>query len=868
MTATVDTHDPSNGAENIGLRPFITASVAGEILAPVTQNDVTLSLDGVLAIINGITQPGFDASFLANADFGVDVTVRARAPLSDDAWHSVRVQGPDLDYGWGFRTIEATAPRLISVSPALNEDAAPGYPLVQFDIVDDSHGVALRVLEEEADDGELSGSQITAGVDFSGGVGKFVEIDGNPAFIIAVLGPNIAVTSHSGSGTGLNVKLYKRRGIDVTIGGARVIATGAVLDGSGWDASITETSPGRWQVVAQKIGDSIPAGTRVDIDVLAQDANEDVDNASRMRSHFYVGDVRGPRVALVTPTPGTRGLSTATTTQPEFDIVDSVSDVDQATINVYVDGVAAIVAGAAAGDFSTSMVVAIAGGFRVTLIKSTDWPGPHEVHVSVTASDLIGNELPEISWLWHFGDMDETFTADEAGGELVSDDVIRVVAFDFSQSSFARPADREHTGYAHDGKWYEAGAVSPDVEMASWFDEASGVNRSTRESFPISGYLVVAADSWSILDASGRMWMRCSAFGSGSVANWSLAGGVSQALTDGAVAEDLPVFFLAAGVNLIVVDFTSDKGYRSTAGGLAASVLTIDARDSDNAAGAIIDTGTLLTDSATAFARVSGVAFARSWIVVGARDANLEMVGIVDSDTRDAIIEARGALPNSNLNKGVVLPIAAAAGATWARVRMSHRGFDGIEPMIAGFTASGAARVTTADWLAVYAYLQGAMATIASPLPSEDLKDIDQTFDEDGNWIMAAGTTERALLLDVADNGLAAVVLDDLSLADLTLDTVASGELSSVGLGEGFALDRGYLFAAATAVADGKVVRFRHQPASHSATGQITTLASGAPVRALAVLGEGLLGHERFVRAHMTLTALSESYVRAHMSVE
>ncbi len=868
MTAAVTTRDPLPGALNVGTRAFIRASVAGDILLPIAKTDVSVIVAGVNAVLFGVAQPGFDATFTSNAGFGVDVSVRPRAALADNSWQSVRVMAPGIDDGWVFRTVEAGGPRLVFMTPARGEDSQPGYPRVQFDIVDDTGPVLQRTLEEESADGELAGSQLTSeGIDFRGTLGQLVEIAGTPAFIIAVIGPHIVVTTYSGGGSGLNVKLFKRHGLDVTIAGARVIAVGEIVAGSGWNATLTQPNAGQWRVVAQKTAAVFAAGDRIDINVVAQDANTQVDNVATLHSHFFVGDKAGPRVGNVLPAPGSRGLSAATSTQPVVDVVDRQSGVALASINVFVDGVQAVTNGVPSGDWSTTTVAVIAGGRRITLKKTTAWPNPHEVAVVVRASDAIGNAMPEATWLWHFGAMTETFTATVAGGELVNNDVVRVTAFDLSRSAFARPVELRHTGFAWDGYWYDAGTKNVNLARATWATEAASANRAARDEFPVSGHLVVAADSWSLLDAAGRMWARCSALVSGSAADWSMAGGIGQTLADGCVADELPVLFLASGPNVLTVDFVRDRAWRVNAAGRAQSTAFIATRSANQGGGAV-DTEFLLSASTTAFSRIAGIAFGDTWLAMGVREAQLEIIGEIDDDARAAMESVRG--PLAIQGNSVVLPVPGAVGGTWARVRCLHRGAARNEPLVVAYTtAAGDARLLVCDWLAVFGFLQGAIATIASPLPAaEAARDCDQVFDSDARWLVALATVDRVQILEVAGSGLSAVVIDDLTQTELTLNTVVGGQLSAVALGAGFAHARGYMFVATSALADGKAVRFRHQPATASPTGQIVTLASGVPVRSLAVLGEGLLARERFVRASMALLSSENRFVLASMVVE
>lgn len=862
MTASIVSRDPAPASMNVGTRPFVRISLAGEVLSPVSRSDVSIVIGGVDVVVNGEVQAGFDVSISENSVFGVDVAVRAHQPFPSDAWQSVRVMVPGLDEGWSFRTAESIGPRLINVIPAVGVDAQPVFPVVQFDVVDDTGVVPLRVVEQEVNDGVLAGSQLSSDdMDFRGTEGQVVEIGGTPAFIVSVIGPHIVVTTHSGGGTGLNVKLFRRNGLDVTIAGARVVSSGEVVAGSGWQASVTEPNPGQRRVTAQKQTTPIANGSRVDVDVRARDSTTAVENVCVLRTHFYVGDRTGPRVGGVSPAPGTRGLSTATATQPVFDIVDRQSDVLLSSINVFVDGVQALTSGVAAGDFSTSTVAVIQGGYRVTLRKSTSWPA-QEVLVCARASDRVGNVMPEVTWLWHFGATLESSTSNVVGGQLVSDDVVRVVAFDLGGTSFAKPDEREHTGYGFDGYWYDRGARDVGRARATWATESTSANRAARDTFPVSGYLVVTPGGWSVLDATGGLWARCAALSSGTSQDWSMAGGIGQALADGDVAVSAPALFLAAGPTVIVVDFTQDRAWRLSSAGRAQSTGRIGTRGV-NQSGGDVDTSYAMADSPSAFSRCAGLVAGDSWLAVAVRDSQIELVGNIDGIKAD-IESERG--PFTSQARTVLLPIADVA--AWARVRVLVRDVDKLQPLVAAFEDDdGAARLLVCDWVSVFAYLQPEIAVHGSPLPVEQARDVAHVVDEHGRWMVALATTTRVLLCELTADGSSISVVDDLSAADLSLDTVVGGTVSAVDIDRSFQATRGYVYAGALAVGDGKAVRWRHQPATASVTGRLVTMDSGTPVRSLSVLGAAEFDRARFVRASMALLASEQAFVLASMEV-
>jgi hypothetical protein len=541
-----------------------------------------------------------------------------------------------------------------------------------------------------------------------------------------------------------------------------------------------------------------------------------------------------------------------------IDIVDDPSGVTQASIHVTVGGAAAITNGVGVGDFSGSTVNAITDGFRVTLIKGTAWPSDTEVGVLVEATDTLGNVMPQHNWLYHFGATTQTFAADVTAG-----DNIRTVSFDYANTSFARPVDLKHTGFAWDGFWYEKGAKT--TTRASWATEASGANRATRDEFPVSGFVSVRAAGWDLLDSSAVMWMKCARLGSGTIVNWSQAGSLGQSIRDVAMASDRPVMFLAVDNTFIVVDFTTDRAWRIDAGGRQLGLIGgIATRNGDQSGGAF-EIEYALYDAPTVFACVDGLAWDGNWIVAGARLSQIEFSGVLP-DYAAASAAARGTGGNF-AGHAVRLVLPEAVLGTFARVRLARRGPSKIEPACVLFTdGDGLSHVAIVDWLGTFAWLQGPRAIYA--WVSEPARDLDQTFDEDGKWILALATTLRVALAELAQDASSMNLYVTLTPTDLTLNTVASSTVSAAALGAGFQRATGYLYAACAAASDGKAVRYRHQPVTASPTGKIATLTSGTPVRSLAPLGTSRLFESRFINASMVLNASGEQFIRTSMVVE
>jgi hypothetical protein len=68
--------------------------------------------------------------------------------------------------------------------------------------------------------------------------------------------------------------------------------------------------------------------------------------------------------------------------------------------------------------------------------------------------------------------------------------------------SFYFPVRNQHTGWAFDGKYYQAGVLQPGVQPPSWFTEAFSVFRGSTQAFPTYGLVLLSPAALSILDQS------------------------------------------------------------------------------------------------------------------------------------------------------------------------------------------------------------------------------------------------------------------------------------------------------------------------------------------------------------------------------
>ena len=868
MTYVVSSQSPENGSTSPGQRPFIQFTVTGDDpVSPPTRSSLNVTVGGEPAIANGQPVGGFQVSITEEEPLiRMMVSIRPTRDMPERTWMGVHVTYVGVDVGWVFYVDDCVGPQLRAVTPALGQDGQPPFPRVQFDVDDahPQHGVALRTVLKESSVGSSAGNTLSvADIDFTGTVGHLVEINGTPAFILAEIGPNIVVTTFALNASGLNVKLFRPTGLDVTIGNDKIVSFGQPLTGRGWTAVVTTPAPGRRRVVLQKITTPIANGARVELQVKAQDDQVDRVNASVLPWNFYVGDIKGPRIANVTPRPGSRGLSMATSTQPQLDIVDPDAGVALSSIFVTVGAVTAISAGVPAGAYSTSTVVVTGGGYRVTLKRTAVWPGPREEPISVRATDMVGNACREPSWIWHFGVTQSEVT--QAVGAIV-----RTVPFDLTGSSFIRPRERSHTGYGIDGYWYNAGAKSQELQ-ASWFTESSGPNRSSQQQFPASGHFMLGVNFWIITDAAGVLWMKSTALGSATTADWSMAGAPHMPLVDGSPTED-PVFFMAGNENVIQLSFVADKAWRTTTSGRQLSTGNMAARNSNQGGGAFGPAFTMSGSGGNA-QRIGSSGRDGSWMFAVARGSQLEMQWSLSEAARADMELSRGyqqGVAGYDRNRSSALLLASSTAASWARVSSlwATPGWKNA-PLVAAYeTAAPDAKVVVVDWAATIGLLAGHRHEV--PVASgEGVRDCDQILASDASWLLAAALPLSGVkLYELSQGDGSESTLSSPTLVNLGLSGVsgASPELKAVSIDKAMNRDRGNLFVALSTATAGRVTRWRHQPVS--ATPDTPPQLSTQRVMSLSSLGASEISEARFFRASMEILVSDIKFVYATMTVE
>jgi hypothetical protein len=705
---------------------------------------------------------------------------------------------------------------------------------------------------------------------FTGSLGKKVRLTGSFGTVVREIvfvygatdvllaGDDLVTSTESSIPWQLSseVSLYQDRGLDVYVDGEKVVFTGTDQAAANWSGTAVDNTTSI-DVTVTRTGPALIAGDRVLVSVLAPNDDPELANISQISWYFDVGDTLAPTFTNFNPAPATRGLGLSDNLY--FEIHETVAGVNAASLEVEVNGVTAITGGAGAGDFSGSTVVANGIGFDVTIVKTTPWTDGVHAFVEVNVDDSSGNSTRRV-FSAQFGTGAGSLAMDTGAGNLPANDVVRVVAFDLSESSFARPADLFHNGYAADGHFYANGyrvddspATGPAVaNLASWFTEGASATRGSIAQFPVSGYVVVTSGYWTILDASAQMWMSCESFATATPGEWSMAGNVLAPLTDAAMGDD-GVLFLA-GESVVAVDFVADSADRYGLQGRALSTGNVSGRADEQSGNAQDGTYALLYSQ---YDRLSALAWQaggeRSRVFVACAQVFAEFVGELGPLwVADTGRDAEGLVPKVDVNR---------TASSWTGARMSR---DRTAAALA-YNVAGLATVNTLDWFEV---LRGGGSIsiydqVSTPaLPAEEARGLDMVRDA-GQWVVALATTAGVSLLEAVDGTL--VTRSDI---DLTLNIGGTNpRLTAVALEPGFQWGLGHLYAAAREdTPSGKVVRWREQSPTASAAGQVTTISTDE-VDSLSAIGNSRLAAGTAIRASMNIASEDTLAIRASLDV-
>jgi hypothetical protein len=864
MTTSISNQQPPPDADNISGRPFVQFSLtSNDPLAPVIQETIQVSFGGRDFIVNGQPQDGLDVMIESNASLGFDVTMRQELPES--TWVEVGVQATGISSTWKFRTGDDRGPRAVSVLPAQFEDGASATPVISFTIIDDNveREPAEFVVEQTAADGERTGNVLHSDtIDFRNREGRVIQVSGVENIVNSVLGPHDAVTDLSGAESGATLNLYADRGLDIWVDGAQLVHSGEDVSSGDWTVSVVKTG-NEIDVTLTRAGPALSG--RIDVQVMVSDDDPQFHNTSRLNWFFDVGDTKAPVITNVAPANGSKGLVDSPPENLAFDITDNGTGVDSATLDVEVDGVAAITAGVGVGDFSGSTVAPIGGGYTVTLVKGTDWVDGGQVFVDVVADDTTGNSMRAVL-NFHFGNPADTEGLSIGDGNLPEDDIKRVVAFDLSNTSFGRPVELRHTGYAYDGHLYDQGAISDQSpaegdasvdNLASWFTETAGTDRGSQAAFPLSGYVVATAGYWTILDQNSDMWMRCPVVGVASPA-WSMAGSAAASITDADFGEDATLFVSGEGV--IAVDFSADAAVRYSTDGREPSDTDISSRALDQNTGAL-DASYALTSNAVA--KVAGVAWQRgqprSVVTVACGPTTADIIAELSPE----FLTSTGSADPEK-----VVPLSFTS-PSWSRARLSADDADGVLAMMLMRDEAGQAKLSTYNWLSLLTSpTPAAIHTFdnSNDLPVEAGADFD-ALRQPGVWLLAVATADTLTIIEVAASGASSTQTVQRSLADLGMVFGVNPRLLSVAIEESFEFGLGHLYVSGTEDgAAGRITRYREQSATASAAGQVTQVGTDV-LSSIDSMGVSELGGGSLLRASMNVAAEGFGLLRASMDV-
>jgi hypothetical protein len=805
--------------------------------------------DGASSVSNGSL--GFDLGF-EHKDWvpGFPITVRV---VADDG---VSV----LDESWSFDVVDNQGPILTeatSPAPGAVVTASPGtieiritdprgLTSVPLDVVDFSvadadaeHQETGEVIEVPADvllppAQQLSSASAIDPVNrprgFEGRVGRAITIDGARRVIDSVQGPELM--TYSGAqifGNPVVATVYEPRGLDVWVDGVLLIDTGiTTAAGVAWSPTITQ--PGSDVLVSFGTPPAFPDGTRVSIGVRVADGDASRRNTSIINYSFLVGNDVGPKVTNHSPAPGTRELSVSS---PGSDLVFDITDpdgVDSATLNVSVNGVAAITAGAAAAiPYAGSGIAAITDGYTVTLVRSTNYTDGEIAVIDIEADDNDGVPLRlRTTSIVQYGSGAKEIAMNLGSSHLLDDDVKRVVSYDLTGTSFAEPQRYRHNGYGHDGVSYTEGEPDGDPD-AAWHGAFGD--------FPISGWLAITATGWALINSSPptpTVFMQST---QAADPGWSLAGNDLNPPNDGDMSSGDAVLVVAANDAVYVVDFTSDKAYRYDTVRRYDSIGDLSTPNADQSGGNLDGSKFL---GAGPYTRAG----LRAW----QQGDGLNRVVTVGGVNLNTIFELAATKQAELAPETPVIERSFSLGE-WRRIRV----VDGWILAAGNVTGPQA----TAIFLSELQFAQGLneqllLDDMSTPsLPTGEMRNADLNDVQTLAFAVQASPDVVHLLdgLDVANE-----VTHDVTALGLALGTT---RITAVALERGAVVGNGYLYAAVSesSTPDSRAVRWREHSAAQP-NRSVVMIADGASqeVDNLSALGKTEFIATKYVCGYMELT--------------
>ena len=811
MTIAISSRDPLPSATSVSRVARVRLSLSSDDLTrPVSLSSVQARLAGAHVIVSGAPVDS-RSTIAANGLGGYDLILVPGEALPPGDIVTVRVTATDtaatstVDETWSFVTVEDRGPRInhgLSVpAPGSNPSSTPATITVfvsdaQLNALDFSlTGANVQYVPPPpigpppapANQISFSATGPNAGRSFRGLEGRRFLVSGSWRTIVSVQGDTLATYDGAQlSGTSVIADVYRHAGLDVVVDGLVIVQTGQPLL---WAAVVT-TPAGGAQVVMTPTTSWVD-GSRVPVFVRAVDADGDV---SELSYDFLVGQAQGPVVSNISPAQGARGLPVGP--GPSSDLAFRVSGaggVTLASVNVLADGAAAVTAGVGVGIYSTSTLTPVSGGYDVVLKRSTAYADGRVVHVDVSCTDTVARAGERRVWSVQYGTAVAAQAATDMGGEIPSDNVIRVVAYDLGDSSFCRPVEMRHDGYAADGFWYESGSRTEDV--AAWFTALG--------QFPVGGQLVVTSDGgWALLPTlAAAPWVECAQFvGIG----WNMAGNASQPLLDGDFAPSAPRLALASALGLLVVDFVTDRARLYDAAGRMISAWHIDQRALNQATGSSDDV-----------------------VVIDASAVQRLALG-PDGDTFVACQATALTVVRGDVGRGQ------AYSTTWVRARVSGAEF----ALSYNDGGQGTVEVWSLDKFFAGLGMDELYDDMSSPaLPSATVVDIDLV----GNALFAATPST----MEVVDRAASAVS----SLSQATLGLTGAGSVSALAACRDAGADYGHVYVGANS--PGRVVRFRlHWP---SQPARVVVVSNGVNVASLSAAGVITDSGQAFLRLAMDI---------------
>lgn len=841
MTLSVANRYPASGAVDAPRAArakfdIVTSSVGDQVV----RSSVNVWVNGSHVIANGAASTGADIADNGLGGFSVSVSQALPAVAGDVSTIRVTASSTSaaaLDDTWAFTFADDSGIYVVSSSPEAFTIST--LSPTAFDIVlrDDDNAPQLRVADFSDSASEIVNNSVafyaTGTNSFEMRVGSLIEFTsgthaGVRRRITDVSGPGLATFDGAPLSSAIgDFTVYRQRGLDVWIDGVRVIAEGwpdADAAVAGWVATATVLGNGDIQVAVTTVPVSWSRGYNIPIAVRVSD---DVGNHSTLDYSVTSQNDRGPFVDGHDPAPDSKALALGASLS--FNIT-APDDISYASINIYVNGAAAVTAGSGVGNWSGSTVLPTTDGYAVTLTPTVDYDDGLTAFVDVSAADLAGVSSRHVFSV-QFGTTQDTVTTSSSG-------VVRVAGFDLTQSSFAKPAELKHTGYAYDGTWYESGSPMSSVAKASWYVESG--------SFPLVGCVVAKSTSgWDVYAAGDSApWMSCSPLVSG---GWSMSGDMVTGIVDAAFGDDAELCVVTS-YGAIVVSFVGDTAFRYDVSGRAESIGDVSQRDGDQYGGV----------PAAAFALPAGPYVAghmSSWQRDGTRSRALALANaaavVVVNDLGDDERDFVSGLKSVDAYADVVT--VSVSGAVKRVVTRAFKLPSTRAPLAYAVNDGGAGTVFVGDWIDAIAGIEPVVMIdgISTPsIPSADVSDVDVIVSDDGGVTLAVVTPSQidVIAVDYGNQSLS----DTLSLSDvdLGLDGIASSSLSAVSLEDGAGVDDGYMYAATAAPADGRVVHFRIHGAGEP--GRVSVVDSGSPYASVSAMGVTSYVDTAFVRLAMT----------------